>query len=418
MNIEDQQVIELKMKMLNWADQFNIFCLLDNNGYSFNEAAFECILAIGCDSSFSFEGKDDLKKLQEFYDKNPTWLFGHLGYNAVGNAYKKSIDSNFGNGFLFEPIIIIRFSKNNVEVIKSNQPADILLTEISNFKPTTKIKKSIANIDASISQKEYIGKIKLLQLHIQRGDCYEINFCQKFSTNNCEIDPVQTYMDLCKVSPTPFAALYKLNGSYCICASPERFLKKTGLQLLSQPIKGTSKRNSDINIDQENKKHLQESNKEKSENVMVVDLVRNDMSMICEKGSVRVTELFGIYSFPQVHHMISSIEGKLSADKSFTEIIEACFPMGSMTGAPKQRVMELIEANETEQRDLFSGSIGYITPEADFDFNVVIRSIFYNKKNKQVYFFAGSGITFYSIPEDEYEECMVKVEAMKKVLEK
>jgi para-aminobenzoate synthetase component I len=187
--------------------------------------------------------------------------------------------------------------------------------------------------------------------------------------------------------------------------------------LISQPIKGTSKRDDDIIQDDANKKHLIESNKEKSENVMVVDLVRNDMSMVCEKGSVKVKELFGIYSFPQVHQMISTIEGILSPDKTFTEVIEACFPMGSMTGAPKKSVMELIEKYEEIQRGLFSGSIGYITPDGDFDFNVVIRSIFYNETKKQISFFAGSGITYYSKAEEEYEECLAKAAAMVNVLQ-
>ena len=201
-----------------------------------------------------------------------------------------------------------------------------------------------------------------------------------------------------------------------MCASPERFLQKRGMQLISQPIKGTSKRDMDPVKDTTNKNHLTSSTKEKSENVMVVDLVRNDMSMVCEKGSVKVKELFGVYSFPQVHQMISTVEGTLSSGLKFTDAIEACFPMGSMTGAPKKRVMELIEDYEFSERGLFSGSIGYITPEGDFDFNVVIRSIFYNKNRKEVSFFAGSGITFYSNAEEEYEECLLKAKALVEVL--
>jgi para-aminobenzoate synthetase component 1 len=150
---------------------------------------------------------------------------------------------------------------------------------------------------------------------------------------------------------------------------------------------------------------------------MVVDLVRNDLSKVCEEGTVQVDELFGIYSFPQVHQMISTISGKLKNNISFSEIIRATFPMGSMTGAPKRRVMQLIEQYETTKRGIFSGAVGYISPDGDFDFNVVIRSIMYNKSSGYLSFQTGSAITFYSDPQAEWEECLLKAEAMKKVFQ-
>ena len=149
---------------------------------------------------------------------------------------------------------------------------------------------------------------------------------------------------------------------------------------------------------------------------MIVDLVRNDLSKVCTEGSVQVTELFGVYPFPQVHQLISTIEGNVNEDTPFTAILEACFPMGSMTGAPKKRVMELIEQYEQTPRGLFSGSIGYITPSADFDFNVVIRSLMLDASQKLISFKAGGGITFNSDPEQEYEECLLKAEAIRRVL--
>ena len=150
---------------------------------------------------------------------------------------------------------------------------------------------------------------------------------------------------------------------------------------------------------------------------MVVDMVRNDLSKVCAEASVKVDELFGVYSYPQVHQMISTVSGMLETDVSFSEIIKACFPMGSMTGAPKHRVMELIEQYEAGPRGIFSGSIGYINPDGDFDFNVVIRSIMYNVDTKYLSYKVGSGITFYSEPEKEWEECLLKGEAIRKVLE-
>ena len=418
MSIKDNYFENFKMKMLNWANRFNIFCLLDNNHYAFEEASFEYILGVGCVRAYTFNGDNDLEGLQAFYDQNPSWLFGHLGYNADGNSYKKNIqiDINFGDGFFFEPETIIKLSVNKIEILKTNKTAEVILAEIENTEIFSFEKSILLNIKPAIDKAQYITAIKKIQEHIKRGDCYEVNFCQYFAVENAVLNPIKIYNKLIELSPAPFGALYKLNDNYCLCASPERFLQKKGNQLISQPIKGTSKRDVDPVKDAANKKYLTTSAKEKSENVMVVDLVRNDMSMVCEKGSVSVKELFAVYSFPQVHQMISTIKGTLAAGRNFTEAIKACFPMGSMTGAPKKRVMEIIEAYEFSPRGLFSGSIGYITPDGDFDFNVVIRSVFYNEIYKEVSFFAGSGITFYSNPEEEYEECLLKAEAIIKVL--
>ena len=201
-----------------------------------------------------------------------------------------------------------------------------------------------------------------------------------------------------------------------MCASPERFLKKIKNTILSQPIKGTSKRGNNIKEDEEEKKALQLNEKERSENTMIVDLVRNDLSKICTEGSVMVKEYLKIYSFPQVHQMISTISGNLRENISFSEILSATFPMGSMTGAPKKRVMELIEQYEKTKRGLFSGTVGYINPGGDFDFNVVIRSILYNEENNYLSIQAGSAITFKSDPHKEYEECNIKIEAMRQAL--
>jgi para-aminobenzoate synthetase component 1 len=206
---------------------------------------------------------------------------------------------------------------------------------------------------------------------------------------------------------------------YLICASPERFLKKTGNKIISQPMKGTARRDlQDAAMDEQLKQTLFLDAKERSENVMVVDLVRNDLSKICTDGTVQVDELFGVYTFPQVHQMVSTVSGELKADVSFSDIIDASFPMGSMTGAPKYRVMQLIDEYEPIGRGLFSGSVGYIDPEGNFDFNVIIRSIFYNSSTNTLSYYAGSAITFYSDAVKEWEECLLKAEAIKKVLMK
>jgi para-aminobenzoate synthetase component 1 len=268
------------------------------------------------------------------------------------------------------------------------------------------------------SKNDYLGTVKKLQQHILKGDCYEICFCQEFYADHVQINPVTVFKNLSLLSPNPFSAFYKLDKKYLLCASPERFLKRTGDIIISQPIKGTSRRSANENRNDEEEINLLLSDeKERSENIMVVDLVRNDLSKICKEGSVSVKEYLKIYSFPQVHQMISTIEGRLRSDVSFTDILSATFPMGSMTGVPKRRVMELIEYYEKTKRGLFSGSVGYINPEGDFDFNVVIRSILYNELKQYLSIQVGSAITWKSDPEKEYEECNIKIEAMKKALE-
>jgi para-aminobenzoate synthetase component 1 len=302
-------------------------------------------------------------------------------------------------------------------IIEADNPQEIYNVIISLPLTGKKQLQGTPVIQKRIQKEEYLSTIGQLQKHILRGDCYEINFCQEFYAEKIIIDPVIVYQKLTSVSPNPFSALYRVNDKWLICASPERFLKKQGNRILSQPIKGTSKRITDNKLqDEKSKERLLHSNKDRSENVMVVDLVRNDLAKICKEGTVQVDELYGIYSFPQVHQMISTISGELKKNISFTEMIRATFPMGSMTGAPKKRVMQLIEQYEKTKRGIFSGALGYISPGGDFDFNVVIRSIMYNASSGYLSFQAGSGITFYSDPEKEWEECMLKAEAIKTVL--
>lgn len=409
--------------MLNWASRFSIFCFLDNNGYSFDTPSFECILAAGAKRSVQLTPGNAFHTLRDFYDEVPGWLFGHLGYD-LKNETEQLLSSHpdrtgFGAGFFFEPEVIVRISAQQVEVLCEQDGAGIL--KMIEDEPAEIMCRAhdIGIIQQTTEKSAYLDIIGKLKQHILRGDCYEINFCQHFFAEETIADPLYLFDKLLVESPSPFAALYRVNDKYCICASPERYLKKNGNTLISQPMKGTSGRDikNEAN-DRASKEYLRNSAKDKSENVMVVDLVRNDLSRICEEGSVFVEELFGIYSFPQVHQMISTVKGTARSGMHWTEIIKATFPMGSMTGAPKKKVMELIETYESVNRGLFSGAIGYITPLGNFDFNVVIRSIFYNETNKYLSFFAGGGITFYSKAEEEYEESILKTKAIKSVLTK
>jgi para-aminobenzoate synthetase component 1 len=408
--------------MLNWANQFSIFCFLDNHHYQAGPHSVECILAAGAKRKFSADAGAALPELQKFIDHKPCWLFGHLGYdlkNEIEDLASIHHDRHqFPGIYSFEPEIIISLSEKELR-IESNEDALLIFEQVmaADPKENKEITSPQYELQQRISKKEYIETVDKLKKHILRGDCYEINFCQEFFAEDATIDPVNVYKKLSALSPNPFSALYRLEDKFLICASPERFLRKEGNKILSQPIKGTSSRFlQDESRDAESREELYLSNKDRSENVMVVDLVRNDLSRVCIEGSVNVDELYGIYSFPQVHQMISTVSGEMRSDISFTEIIKATFPMGSMTGAPKKRVMELIEQYEQSGRGLFSGALGYISPTGDFDFNVVIRSIMYNASEKYLSFMAGSGITYYSDPEKEYEECILKAEAMKRAL--
>jgi len=403
--------------MLNWANRFSIFSFLDNHRYQTNYHSIECLLAVGNKNSFIANAGNALNDLQNFLNKNPRWLFGHLGYDlkneieSVTSSYKSR--HGFPDIFFFEPKIIIRLSENELEIESEDDTGEIF-NEIMQSEERLELKNDLINIQQRVSKKEYIETIEQLKKHILRGDCYEINYCMEFFAEGAVIDPLSVYEKLSKTSPNPFSALYKLEDKWLICASPERFLKKEGNKILSQPIKGTSSRFlKDDRKDKKSKEELYTSEKDRSENVMVVDLVRNDLARVCKEGTVKVDELFGIYSFPQVHQMISTVSGEVKEDISFTDIIKATFPMGSMTGAPKRKVMQLIDKYERSGRGIFSGAVGYITPENDFDFNVVIRSIMYNASEKYLSFMAGSGITFYSDAEKEYEECLLKAEAMR-----
>ena len=416
-----ENITAFKIKMLNWANQFNIFCLLDNHQYNFTTPTFDCVLAVGCKRQVTAKAGNVFNTLKPFAQQNNTWLFGHIGYD-VKNEIEQLTSQQFDgiqlpDMYFFEPEIVLQISNNQVQIFTEAHAAEIFET-INNYTNiyTTK-QHTLPSINSRFTPAGYIQAVQKILQHIAKGDCYEVNFCQEFYAEQAQINAIDTYHKLVALSPNPFAALYKLNHTYCICASPERYFKKTDNTILAQPIKGTSKRvNNNAILDHESKQHLTSSEKEKSENVMVVDLVRNDLSKICKQGTVQVQELFGVYSFPQVHQMISTVIGQIHTHQNWVDVVQATFPMASMTGAPKKKVMQLIEQNELTKRGLFSGTIGYVQPNGNADFNVVIRSILYNEQKKYLSFQTGSAITFYSNPQQEYDECVLKAAAIKQVL--
>ena len=407
--------------MLNWVNQFNICCFLDSHFYKHAPSTFECLAGVGAESIFS-PCENILSGLEEFTKDNHDWLFGHIGFDLKAETANvptnKKDQLGFPDIFLFRPETVLSINRSAVTISSLNrQPAEILAeiqTQNKSFPPESFHR---CRIRSSIQKEEYINIVKQLQDHIRRGDCYEINFCQEFFSENVQLDPLTTYRKLLTISPTPFAGYYKIDDKYLLCASPERFLKKDGKDIISQPVKGTSKRNQKNRIEDERlKNELYVSPKERSENVMIADLVRNDLSRICSEGSVRAENLYEILSFAGIHQMVSTVRGILTEGIKFPEILKATFPMGSMTGAPKYKVLKLIEKYESSKRGLYSGSLGYITPGNNFDWNVVIRSIQYNSSSKYLSFQVGSAITFLSNADQEYTECLLKAAAIRKTL--
>jgi para-aminobenzoate synthetase component 1 len=403
--------------LLNFGKTFSNFCFLDNHEYHFDKS-YECIAGFGAIQSITADEKNGLRELDQFKKKYEDWIFGHVSYdlkNQIENLFSQNKDEiGFPDFHFFIPEVILILSKDQVKIgVHEGLDSKAIFEEIISIIPREhNFPKPL--FESRFSKSEYLQTIEKIQQHILRGDCYEVCFCQEFFAENIQIDPAKVFKKLSDLSPNPFAAFYKLDEKYLICASPERFLKKTKNTIISQPIKGTSKRNKN---DEKEKNLLLENEKERAENIMIVDLVRNDLSKICAEGSVFVKEFLKVYSFPQVHQIISTITGRMHENISFGEILSATFPMGSMTGAPKKRAMELIEKYEKTKRGLFSGSVGYLNPDGDFDFNVVIRSILYNEKNRYLSVQAGSAITWKSLAEQEYEECYIKISALKKALE-
>lgn len=416
---------EFKPKILAFGNKFKHFAFLDSNQFNLNNSKhtyydFDFLAAI--DSGYEINTLEDLKeKSSGIHD----WLFGYFSYdlkNKIENLTSGNIDElEFPELNFFVPEILIFSRKSKISIYYNEEKYNDkellkIFDTIENIKTEDHLtKKGHIQFNQRFSKSEYIDTVNRFKDHIQQGDIYEANFCQEFYCFK-ELDPAETYLKLNKVSPTPFSCFYKCNDKYLISASPERFIKKSGNKIISQPIKGTIKRGKTESEDTKLKEQLLNDPKERAENVMIVDLVRNDLSRTARKGTVKVEELFGIYSFKQVHQMISTVVSEVEHKTNIIDILKNAFPMGSMTGAPKIRAMQLIEDYEKTKRGLYSGSVGFITPDNDFDFNVVIRSILYNQSKNYVSFTVGSAITSLSDPEKEYEECMVKAEAMFKAL--
>ncbi len=419
-NIED-----FKNQLLLWAQTYDEVAWLDSNQYKQTYSNFDAILAVDAHSCVKVSNNGSFNSLESYRKLTNDWIFGYFSYdlkNDLENLKSQNYDLlDFPDLYFFQPKKLF-FIKNNIVTIKYlNQFSKLIDCDLQKIQNTPKFNESTKpsqplKINARISKINYLNQIKKLKNHIQQGDIYEANFCQEFFTKGV-ISPLEIFKKLQTLSTPPFSVFFKTKPHFVLSASPERYMKKEGDLLISQPIKGTAKRSSNKVEDSKLKKDLQSDPKEISENVMIVDLVRNDLSRVATKGSVNVEELHKIHTFRQVHHLISTIRAKIRPEISPLDVIRSSFPMGSMTGAPKISAMNIIESLEFTKRGLYSGAVGYFTPESDFDFNVVIRTILYNSEKSYISYSVGSAITSKSIPSKEYEECLIKASAMRKVLE-
>lgn len=408
-----------RQQALQWAASFETACYFDSNGFSDRYSAFDGLIAAGTTAELKENAGSAFSSLEKFLSQNKNdWALGFLGYDLKNETETLSSSNpdylSFPDLYFFKPQHLIRIRGKEVDIF--SESASTVLREISETSSASEPFSFAGKIASRFSPQEYKQTVESFKNHIRRGDIYEANFCMEFYAEKYTINPVSAFKALNKVSPTPFATFFKYKRNYIISATPERFLSKRGHKVTSQPIKGTVRRGKDTTEDQRLKESLRNNAKEQSENVMIVDLVRNDLTKCALPGTVKVEELFGIYSFEQVHQMISTVSCEAHPELSSVEIIRSVFPMGSMTGAPKISAMELIDKYERSKRGLFSGAIGYFAPNRDFDFNVVIRTLLYNAENRYLSFHVGSAITFASDPEKEYEECLLKAEAIRQVL--
>ena len=417
-------ISEFKSNLLNWSQQFETLIWLDSNNHNQQYNSFDCALAADEFTSIKTDYYNAFEKLKEYQTLTKDYIFGYLTYDVKNDVEQLSSSNfdglHFADLYFFQPKKLIFVKKEAVEFHYLKMIDDEIESDFEEIKKAKapKIEKinSDINIKHRIPQKEYHSKIDEILAHIQRGDIYEVNFCQEFYAENTTINPVKVYRHLNEISAPPFASFLKLDTKIALCASPERYIKKEGLKIISQPIKGTAKRVQSKLDDTQLAANLMQNEKERAENVMIVDLVRNDLSKTAKKGSVKVEELCKVYSFKQVHQLISTVVSEVKENTHPVDVIRDTFPMGSMTGAPKVAAMKIIEKFEESKRGLYSGTVGYFTPENDFNFNVIIRSILYNASKKYVSYSVGGAITAKSIPDKEYEECLLKAKAMKYVL--
>jgi len=407
---------DFRAQALRWAAQFAYCAYYEPHGLSYPHGPFSQLLGVAAAADPSPE---TLAELRDWLrpDSGAAPRCGFLTYdlkNEVEALHSRHFD---GLGWpalhFFRPRTWLTWHPDSVAIHGTTAGVleAILATELLDNQAA-----AVGLMRPRLPKTEYLAAVDSIREDILSGEVYELNLCQEFYAENVALDPVDTFLRLSAASPTPFAGFYKWQDRYLLCASPERFLRRTGSQLISQPIKGTIRRGATPAEDEALRQQLRHDEKEQAENLMIVDLVRNDLARVAQTGSVTVPELFGLYPFRHVWQMLSTVAAELRPGPDLVDILRATFPMGSMTGAPKIRAMQLIEHYERTRRGLYSGSLGYVWPNGDFDFNVVIRSLQYRADTGYLSFQVGSAITYDSDAQREYDECLLKARALLDVL--
>ena len=409
-----------KRNALQWASQFQTVCLLDSNSYQLDKySSVEWVLAVDT-LDFCADLVNSFEALKGFLNNSNERIFGYLSYDLKNQIEHLTSDNVNGIGFppmyFFKPRYIIEIKGGKVTFDRNYPEAFDLYERIMAFGPQISANQKVEMLKPRTSKADYIENVDRIKEQIKAGDFYEMNYCCEFYSEDTAIEPVSVFDKFNNGAKAPFSSFFKLGDKYSLCASPERFLKKVGDKVISQPIKGTIRKGADKKEDDLLKHQLLHNTKERAENVMIVDLVRNDLARSAKTGSIKVEELFGIYEFATVHQMISTVTAEVRKEIHPIDVIRHAFPMGSMTGAPKVEVMKNIEAYEDQKRGIYSGSVGYFAPDGDFDLNVVIRSIFYNASTHYLSIQVGGAITYDADAHAEYDEMLLKAKGMLKAL--
>jgi len=407
---------DFQARALRWGAAFAHCTYFESNGLEYPQGAFERILAVAPTGAGAAYSLAELKQMTST-EVAASLRCGFITYDAK-NDIEELTSRNFA-GFawptlhFFTPQTWLHWRTNTLEI--HGYTAGILEAILTQSLPVYAA-PYVPALRPRLAKADYLRAVTDIRDDILSGEVYELNLCQEFYAEKVVLEPVDAFWRLMQASPAPFAGFMRWHDHFLLCASPERFLAHRDGQLISQPIKGTIRRGTTPEADAQQRQMLFHDEKERAENLMIVDLVRNDLARVAQTGTVRVPELFGLYPFRHLWQMISTVTATRHSAATLEDILRAAFPMGSMTGAPKIRAMQLIEHYESSRRGLYSGSIGYVWPNGNFDFNVVIRSLQYRQDTGYLSFQVGSAITYDSEPEREYEECLLKAKALLEVL--
>jgi len=409
-----------KKRALRWAQRFGDACLLQSNGHADEHSQIDGLIAAGALDTFTGGGGDTFGQLEKFREKHSkNWMFGFFGYDLKNETEDLATShpdrTGFPDAYFFVPESVLRFRGNAVE-IEAPDPQTVFQEIVAAPFPAGFQHMPDVRIRQRMPKADYMKAFDSLLRHIRQGDIYEANLCQEFYAENVSLSPVDVYERLNRLSPAPFSGFFKTADKYVLSASPERFLAKRGDKLISQPIKGTAPRGKSDEEDRAVAHALRNSPKEIAENVMIVDLVRNDLTRSARAGTVRADRLLEVQTFRQVHQLVSTVTCRKRDGISDAEAIRNTFPPGSMTGAPKISAMRLCDQYESSKRGVYAGAMGYFAPSGDFDFNVVIRTLLYDRAGGYLSFHTGSAITIDANPEREYAECLLKAKGILETL--